>query len=61
MIRFGVLLCLSGLAGLLLVLFRPQFNPLRHSFGGHSVLVLLSLLMLGVVFILAGRDKGVPH
>jgi len=61
MIRFGVLLFLGGLVGLLLFFFRPQFNPLRHSFGSHSLLVMLSLLMLGIVFILAGRDRGVPH
>lgn len=61
MIRFGVFLFLGGLGGLFLLLFRPQFNPLRHSLGSHSLLVILSLLMLGIVFILAGRDSGVPH
>ena len=61
MTRLGVILCLAGIVGLLLRTFRPQFNPFLHSLGSHSLVVMLSLLMLGVVFILAGRDKGVPH
>jgi hypothetical protein len=43
--------------GVVLPALRPGMSPLRYWFGAHSLLVSISLLILGIVFVVAPRDK----
>ena len=57
MARLGWMLFLGGVLGVVLPALRPGMSPLRYWFGAHSLLVSISLLILGIVFVVAPRDK----
>jgi hypothetical protein len=61
MVRLGWLLFLGGLLCVLLPKIAPPLNPLAVWFGRQGFLVNLGIILLGVVFVITGRDRTIPH
>jgi len=61
MVRLGWLLFACGLFCFLLRSISPPLNPLATWFGRQGFLVNLAILLLGIVFVVAGRDRVTPH